>query len=190
MLYTGNGPGPEEIENVSASERLAVRQAQEIVCLGTKSRLGPGRHRVGLAALGAVRTAVLTRIGVRAKTDLTVSLNCRTLAKPAANAHVGYREIGRLKSSRAVWARWALASASAPVPTSAINTRCNCLLAVAEATCEARDTLGVDRPEKDQLDRPRRHVGPAEPFRRAGSRIGPASHAGAEACLLCRSRVQ
>ena len=62
-------------------------------------------------------------VGVQAKTSRTVSLNCRTLANPAANATSAIA-IGVVStSSRAVCARCARASASGPAPSSALSTR-------------------------------------------------------------------
>jgi hypothetical protein len=52
-----------------------------------------------------------------------VSLNCRTLANPDANATSAIA-IGVVSTrSRAVWARWARARASGPAPSSALRTR-------------------------------------------------------------------
>jgi hypothetical protein len=62
-------------------------------------------------------------LGVAAKTSRMVMLNCRTLAKPAANAtSVMGRSVVSMRSL-AVWARRARASASGPAPTSATSTR-------------------------------------------------------------------
>ena len=62
-------------------------------------------------------------LGVSAKTWRTVSLHCLTLAKPAANAM--WVTGSSVVSSRtlAVWLRWARASASGPLPTSAVIRR-------------------------------------------------------------------
>ncbi len=61
--------------------------------------------------------------GVVAKTVRTVSLNCRTLAKPAANATSVTARSVVSSSTRADWARWARARASGPAPTSAVSAR-------------------------------------------------------------------
>ena len=62
-------------------------------------------------------------LGVVAKTVRTVSLNWRTLAKPAAKATWASDSSVVSMSSRAVWARWARARARAPAPTSATSRR-------------------------------------------------------------------
>ena len=64
--------------------------------------------------------------GADANTARTVSLNCRMLENPAANAT---SDIGRSVVStrmRAVRARWARANATGPAPTSARRTRSSC----------------------------------------------------------------
>jgi hypothetical protein len=65
-------------------------------------------------------------VGVVAKTDLIVSLNCLTLAKPAANATSASGSVVVSISRRAEWARWALANASGPAPSSAVSTLVTC----------------------------------------------------------------
>jgi hypothetical protein len=50
---------------------------------------------------------------------VTVSLNVRMLANPAANAMSLIGSVLVSIRSRAVWARWARASASGPAPSSA-----------------------------------------------------------------------
>ena len=62
-------------------------------------------------------------VGVVAKTRRTVSLNCRTLEKPAAKATSAKASPVVSMSSRAVWARWARARANGPAPTSARRCR-------------------------------------------------------------------
>ena len=62
-------------------------------------------------------------VGGTPYTSRTVSLNCRTLANPDANA-MSAIPIGVVStSSRAVCARWARARASGPAPSSADSTR-------------------------------------------------------------------
>ena len=77
------------------------------------------RHR---AAFGAPRRCRSSR-GVSANTSRTVSLNWRTLAKPAANATSAKPSSVVSISVRAVWARCARASASGPAPSSAETSR-------------------------------------------------------------------
>jgi hypothetical protein len=78
------------------------------------------RPRCGAAP--AVGAAQLAR-GCVAKTSRTVSLNCRTLPKPAAKRDVGDgRSVVSIRT-RAVCARCARASASGPAPSSACSAR-------------------------------------------------------------------
>ena len=81
---------------------------------------GPGAPAAAAAAPDGRRSSV----GVE-REDLrgTVSLNWRTLAKPAAKATWATGRSVVSTSTRAVWARWARARASAPVPTSATSSR-------------------------------------------------------------------
>ena len=65
-----------------------------------------------------------SRVGVTAKTSRTVSLNCRTLAKPAAKATSVTGRSVVSSSTRAVCARCARATAIGPAPTSATSCRC------------------------------------------------------------------
>ncbi|KON74810.1 hypothetical protein M768_02425 [Cellulosimicrobium cellulans F16] len=65
-------------------------------------------------------------LGVVSKTSVIVSLNCRTLPKPAANATSARRRSVPVSRARAVWARSARASATGPAPSSATSTRCTC----------------------------------------------------------------
>lgn len=65
-------------------------------------------------------------VGVRWKISRTVSLNVRTLAKPAANATSPSGTAVVSISTRAVCARCALASASGPAPSSACTCRWIC----------------------------------------------------------------
>src|ERR1700722_11589333 len=69
--------------------------------------------------LPAVPTRERSWVGELANTALTVSLNWRTLENPAAKATSAMgREVVSM-STLAVWARWALAMAMGPAPTSA-----------------------------------------------------------------------
>jgi len=65
-------------------------------------------------------------VGVVANTACTVSLNCRTLANPAAKATSVLASSVVSSSTRAVCARWARASAIGPAPTSASSVRLTC----------------------------------------------------------------
>jgi hypothetical protein len=55
-----------------------------------------------------------------------VSLNCRTLAKPAANAISVTGMAVVWSSTLAAWARCARARATGPAPSSAVSCRCTC----------------------------------------------------------------
>ena len=79
------------------------------------------------AAVGLRRPASARNVvGATPYTARTVSLNCRTLAKPAANATSAMPSGVVSISSRAVCARCARASASGPAPSSAVSTRLRC----------------------------------------------------------------
>ncbi len=67
-----------------------------------------------------------SRVGVAAYTSRMVSLNCRTLANPAANAMSAKDRSVVSISTRAVWARRDLARASGPAPYSWVTTRLSC----------------------------------------------------------------
>ena len=64
--------------------------------------------------------------GASAKTSRTVSLNVRIEENPAANATSAMGSPVVSMRSRAVWARWDLASASGPAPSSARSWRSTC----------------------------------------------------------------
>ena len=94
---------------------------------GSRSSIAPPPPGAAALVLAMVVARALARdrswLGVRANTDRTVSLNCRMLANPLANATC---DIGRSVVSirmRAVWARWARASAIGPAPTSVTSCR-------------------------------------------------------------------
>ncbi len=87
-----------------------------------------GRRRLIVPGIrGSWRLALVARArsspGARAKTSRTVSLKVRMEENPAANATspIGSPEVSM--SSRAVWARWARASARGPAPSSALSCR-------------------------------------------------------------------
>ena len=77
------------------------------------------RLRRGRTGIRPPRNAV----GVRSHTARTVSLNCRMLEKPAANATSPNGRSVVSISTRAVCVRWARASASGFAPTSACSSR-------------------------------------------------------------------
>ena len=116
-----------------------------------------------------------------ANTARTVSLNCRTLAKPAAKAtSASGRSVVSIRV-RAVCARWARASAWAPAPDLGDEQPVQLALAVAEPGGEPADALAVDGAVADQPHRPAHGVGADVPLRRAGGGVGPAPPAGPEA---------
>jgi len=90
------------------SHRRAVRQPQS----STPGATGPKVRRVARSPVGVV-----------ANTAWIVSLNCRTLANPAANATSAAGNDVVSSRTRAVCARWARARASGPAPTSATSAR-------------------------------------------------------------------
>ena len=71
---------------------------------------------------GALRAA-RSWLGVLANTSRMVSLNCRMLAKPAAKAMSEAARSVLSSRIRAVWARWARASASGGAPSAATRVR-------------------------------------------------------------------
>ena len=109
-LDARHGAIAQELEQLPAGERLACRQT----------------HRDG-AGIDRRRTSRCVRwrrsLGAAAYTSRTVSLNWRTLPKPAAKAmSVMPRSVVSI-SVRAVCARWARASASGPAPSSSVRIR-------------------------------------------------------------------
>ena len=92
-------------------------------------------------------------LGVPANTARTVSLNWRTLANPAAKAT---SVIGRSvvsSSTRAVWARWARASAIGPGADLVDQRAVHLPLGVAQPPGQARDAVAVDDAVGDQAQR-------------------------------------
>ena len=119
--------------------------------------------------------------GVVANTSRTVSLNCRMLANPAANATSAIGRSVVSMSSRAVCARWARARASGPTPSSADEQPVQLPLGVAEAGGEARDAGALHLAVGDQPHGAGDDVGAHVPLGRARDGVGPAAAAGAEA---------
>ena len=101
----------------------------------------------------------------------------RTRPRPSGSAVVSI-------STRAVWARWALASASGPAPSSARSWRSTCRAAVAEPGGEPRHALAVDDAVRDEPHGPGDGVRAGVPLRGAGAGVGPAPLAGPETGLL------
>ena len=118
--------------------------------------------------------------GVVANTARTVSLNCRMLAKPAANATSAKGIAVVSISTRAVWARWARARDCAPAPTSASQQPVQLALAVAEPGGQAADAVAVDGAVGDQPHRARRRCrsGRSTPASRVRRRAGSACRPG------------
>ncbi len=112
LLDAGYGGGGEVAEEVGRVERGAERQPQ-----GERAGGCPRR------SLGA---RARSSLGERAKTSRTVSLKVRMEEKPAANATSAMGSAVVSTSSRAVWARWARASARGPAPSSASSCRSTC----------------------------------------------------------------
>ena len=122
--------------------------------------------------------------GVAPNTRRTVSLNWRTLPNPAAKAmDVKSMSVVSMRM-RAVWARWALAMASGPAPSSSVRSRVEVALAVGEPAGQAADALAVDDAVDDEAHRPGDDVAADVPLRRAGRGVGAAALAGAVAALL------
>ena len=80
------------------------------------------------AAAGAwwCRAVARSAEGVMAKTSPMVSLNWRTLLKPAAKAMSATFMVVETSRVRAVWARLARASDSGPAPSSWLRIRLSC----------------------------------------------------------------
>ena len=97
-------------EEIVGTERLAKRQSQH-----------DGGRRLAMARGPLARERSI--VGDDAYTACTVSLNCRTLEKPAAKAtSVIARAVVSMRM-RAVCARWARAMAMGPAPISFCRTR-------------------------------------------------------------------
>ena len=78
-LDAGDCAATEELEDLGSSERSAGREPQ-------LSRSPAGRTRFDRHADGETSPTAEARVGVASNTSRIVSLNCRTLPKPAANA--------------------------------------------------------------------------------------------------------
>ncbi len=73
--------------------------------------------------VGATRRRARSSVGVTAKTSRTVSLNCRTLANPAAKATSAIGRSDEVSRVRAVCARCARLRAFGPAPSSSVMIR-------------------------------------------------------------------
>jgi hypothetical protein len=87
---------------------------------GSRSDSVPGVVSPAARPAGTRRRSSL---GDSAKTSRTVSLKARMEEKPAAKAISAMGSGVVSMSSRAVWARWARASANGPAPRSASSCR-------------------------------------------------------------------
>ena len=158
-----------------------------------RSRSARGRAGAARSTRRRPRSALPRRRrssrGVSANTSRTVSLNWRTLAKPAANATSAKPSSVVSISVRAVCARCARASASGPAPSSDGDEPVELAHAVAEPRGEPGDALAVDDAVADQPHRARDDVGARVPLGRAGRGIGAAALAGPEAGALRRRRA-
>ena len=93
---------------------------------GLAPRVVAGRPGAGTPLRRALRARSRRPPGVSAKTCRIVSLHCRTLENPAANAMWVTGSSVVSSRIRAVWQRRARATASGPVPTSAVTRRLSC----------------------------------------------------------------
>ncbi len=113
LLDAGDGGGGEVPEDVVRGEGGAQRQPQRDRLRARGRRPAPGRARL----------RARSSVGESAYTSRTVSLKVRTEEKPAAKAMSAIGRVVVSMSRRAVWARWARASASGPAPSSARSWR-------------------------------------------------------------------
>ena len=161
-----------------AREELEQR-ARRAAAAGTASRsvIVPARGRPRSAA----RPAAQLRRALGRTPRGRVSLNCRTLPNPAANAISARPSSVVSIRIRAVCARCARASASGPAPTSARQHPVQVPLGVAEPGGQPGHAVPVDHAVGDQPHRAADHVGADVPLRRAGRGVRPAAQAGPEA---------
>ena len=150
--------------------RLAVGQPQRDHC--------PARAAAPCGARCAARSACV------ANTACTVSLNCRTLAKPAANATSVTGRSVVSSSTRAVCARCARASASGPGADLGDQRAVHLALGVAEPARQAGHAVAVDDAVGDQPQRAAGEIAADVPLRRAGRGVRTAPLARAEAGAL------
>ena len=97
-------------EEIVGAQGLSKREAQVIAVDDSRDRARTLRSRAKC-------------VGDDAYTDGTVSLNWRTLEKPAAKATSVIARCVVSMRIRAVWARWARAMAIGPAPISFCKTR-------------------------------------------------------------------
>ena len=116
---------------VSRRRRRARRPGSRAIARNSNASRPANGPRVGRRTTTAPGSAGASPIderrrssvGASAYTSRTVSLNWRTLPKPAANA-MSVIDIDDVSiSTRAVCARWARASASGPAPSSSVTRR-------------------------------------------------------------------
>ena len=113
-----------------------------------------------------------------------MSLNWRTLPKPAPTATSANGRSVVSISVRADCARCARASATGPAPSSATRMRCSWRSEKCEARGEPADAVAVHGAVGDQAHRAPGDVGAAVPGGRAGRGVRVAALAGAEALFL------
>lgn len=106
--------------------------------------------------------------GASAKTSRTVSLNVRMDENPAAKATSAMGSAVVSIRTLAVWARWDLASANGPAPSSARSWRSTSAGGVAEPGSEPGDALPVDDPVLDEPHGTGHGVGAGVPLREPG----------------------
>lgn len=116
---------PSRTSSTPGSARTARKSRSARACNGGRYASRSVIVPAPVASSGRPR-AVRRPEGALAYTSRIVSLNCRTLPKPAANAtSVIPRSVVSIRI-RAVCARCARASASGPAPISARSIRCRC----------------------------------------------------------------
>ena len=132
----------------------------------------------------ARRRRARSSVGVPANTSRTVSLNWRTLEKPAANAMsvIGIAVVSI--STRAVWAALRPGERERPAADLGDEQPVELAGAVAEAAGETGDAFAVDDTVGDQSHRPTDDIGPRFHSGEPGAGVGPAALAGPVAVLL------
>ena len=175
LLDPGHGSRGEERQQALGVERRPDRAAAARAC--------------PVAAVGRPPTG----LGAQRRGRHPVDLAHRVVELPHAREARRERDVRhaqrcRLHSSRAVCARWARASASGPAPSSAVSTRFEVPLGVAEPGREPGHAVALHHAVGDQPHGAGGEVGADVPVGRARHRVGQAAAAGAVAALLGRAR--
>ncbi len=159
---------------LSRGERCDSRSARKPAPVGSAPR--------------PLRAARRISVGVAANTARTVSLNCRMLAKPEANATSANGRSDVCTRVRAAVRPLRPGQGERPRADLVDEQAVQVAAAVPEPRRQALDARPVDLAVGDEAHGPGHHVGAVVPLRRAGHGVGSAALARAEPGRLGRGR--